>query len=67
MGSNYDMITRTRFEAKEVSRTEFETLKRFGDYEELSDGTLMRMEGTRNFASIVKTRAGSSLAVMAQG
>jgi hypothetical protein len=49
MGSNYDMITRTRFEAKEVSRSEFEALKRFGDYGELSDGTLMRMEGDKEF------------------
>ena len=30
------------FEAKGVSRGEFEALKRFGDYEQLSDGTLMR-------------------------
>jgi hypothetical protein len=49
MGSNYDMITRTRFEAKEVSRSEFEALRRFGDYGELSDGTLMRMEGDKEF------------------
>jgi hypothetical protein len=32
---------------KGVSRGEFEALKRFGDYEELSDGTLMRMEGNK--------------------
>jgi hypothetical protein len=25
------------------------TLKRFGDYEELADGTLMRMEGNKEF------------------
>jgi hypothetical protein len=37
------------FEAQEVSRTEFEALKRFGNYEELSDGTLMRMEGNKEF------------------
>jgi hypothetical protein len=37
------------FEAQEVSRSEFEALKRFGDYEELSDGTLMRMEGNKEF------------------
>ena len=37
------------FEAKGVSRGEFEALKRFGDYEELSDGTLMRMEGDKEF------------------
>ena len=28
---------------------EFEALKRFGDYEELRDGTLMRMEGDKEF------------------
>jgi hypothetical protein len=37
------------FEAKGVSRGEFEALRRFGDYEELSDGTLMRMEGNKEF------------------
>ena len=37
------------FEAKGVSRGEFEALKRFGDYEELTDGTLMRMEGKKEF------------------
>ena len=37
------------FEAKGVSRGEFEALKRFGDYEELTDGTLMRMEGNKEF------------------
>ena len=37
------------FEARGVSRGEFEALKRFGDYEQLSDGTLMRMEGDKEF------------------
>ena len=37
------------FEARAVSRSEFEALKRFGDYEELRDGTLMRMEGEKEF------------------
>ncbi len=32
-----------------ASRSEFEALKRFGDYEELRDGTLMRMEGDKEF------------------
>ena len=39
---NEDGITNEYFEARSVSRGEFEALKRFGDYEELSDGTLMR-------------------------
>ena len=38
-----------RFEAKAVSRGEFQALKRFGDYEELRDGTLMRIEGDKEF------------------
>jgi hypothetical protein len=37
------------FEARAVSRSEFEALKRFGDYEELRDGTLIRMEGSKEF------------------
>jgi hypothetical protein len=37
------------FEATAVSRGEFEALKRFGNYEQLSDGTLMRMEGDKEF------------------
>ena len=32
-----------------ASRGEFEALKRFGDYEELRDCTLMRMEGDKEF------------------
>jgi hypothetical protein len=48
MGNNRD-ITSEYFEAKGVSRGEFEALKRFGDYEELGDGTLMRMEGNKEF------------------
>jgi hypothetical protein len=42
MGSEY-------FEATAVSQGEFEALKRVGDYEELSDGTLMRKEGNKEF------------------
>ena len=37
------------FEAKGVSRGEFEALRRFGDYQKLTDGTLMRMEGKKEF------------------
>jgi hypothetical protein len=32
-----------------VSRSEFAPLKRFGDYTELHDGTLMRTEGEMEF------------------
>ena len=48
MGNEYD-CTGEHFESKAVSRGEFEALKRFGDYEELSDGTLMRIEGDKEF------------------
>ena len=37
------------FEAKGVSRGEFEALKRFGVYKQLVDGTLMRIEGDKEF------------------
>ena len=42
MGSEY-------FEATAVSQGEFEALKRFGDYQELTDGTLMRTEGIKEY------------------
>ena len=32
-----------------VSRSEFEALKRFPEYEELNDGTLMRLESEKEF------------------
>jgi hypothetical protein len=32
-----------------LSRGEFAALKRFGEYEELRDGTLMRIEGVKEF------------------
>ena len=44
-----------RFEAKAVSRGEFEALKRFGDYEKLRDGTLMRIKGEKEFRIYLKT------------
>src|SRR5262245_18578248 len=37
------------FEAKGVSRGEFEALKRFGVYKQLVDGTLMRIEGDKEY------------------
>jgi hypothetical protein len=37
------------FETKGVCRGEFEALKRCGDYQELTDGTLMRMKGNKEF------------------
>ncbi len=37
------------FESIAVSRSQFEALKRFPKYELLNDGTLMRMEGSKEF------------------
>ena len=37
------------FEARVVSGSEFEALKRFGDYEEAPKGILMRIEGDKEF------------------
>jgi hypothetical protein len=48
LGNEYD-YTCKGFELKAVSRSEFEALKRFGDYEKLHDGTLMRIEGDKEF------------------
>ena len=44
-----DRAAAQRLVGLRVSRGEFEALKRFGDYEQLSDGTLMRMEGKKEF------------------
>jgi len=57
MGNEYD-FTRKHFEAKAVSRSEFEALKGFSDYEELSDGTLMRIEGNKEFRIYCEERSG---------
>jgi hypothetical protein len=46
MGNEYDYKC-NGLELKAVSRSEFEALRRFGDYTELHDGTLMRVEGGR--------------------
>jgi hypothetical protein len=44
MGDEYDYRA-NNFEAKAVSRSKFEALRRFEDYTELQDGMLMRVEG----------------------
>ena len=48
MANQYDSIGK-HFEAKAVSHGEFEALKRFPEYETLTDGTLMRIEGSKEF------------------
>jgi hypothetical protein len=48
MANQYDFSGK-HFEAKAVSPGELEALKRFPDYETLTDGTLMRIEGSKEF------------------
>jgi hypothetical protein len=50
-----------------VSRGEFEALKRFGDYEELSDGTLMRMEGNKECRIYCKDAGRLPIRIITQG
>ena len=50
-----------------VSRSEFEALKRFGDYEELSDGTLMRMEGNKEFRIYCEDVEGCPISIVTEG
>ena len=55
------------FEAKGVSRGEFEALKRFGDYKQLVDGTLMRIEGDKEYRIYCEDAEGWPVRVMTQG
>ena len=48
MSREYD-YTGEHFGSKAVSSSECEALKRIRDYEELSDGTLMRIEDHKEF------------------
>ena len=48
MANQYDFSGKY-FEAKAVSQGELEALKRFPEYEMLNDGTLMRIEGSKEF------------------
>jgi len=66
MGNEYDWMGE-HFEAKAVSRGEFEALKRFGDYEELNDGTLMRTEGDKEFRIYCEDVEGCPFHVITQG
>ena len=50
-----------------TSRSELEALKRFPDYEELSDGTLMRIEGNKEFRIYCHDVEGSPLGVLNTG
>jgi hypothetical protein len=52
------------FEAKGVSRGEFEALKRFGVYKQLVDGTLMRIEGDKEYRIYCEDAEGWPVRVM---
>ena len=52
------------FEARAVSRSEFEALKRFGDYEELPNSILMRaLKVIKSFESTAMTSRNGRLAL----
>ena len=50
-----------------VSRSEFEALKRFGDYKELQDGTLMRVEGDKEFRIYCEDVEGCPISIVTEG
>ena len=66
MGNQYDSSGK-HFEAKAVSQGEFEALKRFPEYETLNDGTLMRMEGSKEFRIYPENVEGFPFNVMTPG
>jgi hypothetical protein len=55
------------FELKAVPRSEFEALKRFGDYTELQDGTLMRVEGDKEFRLYCEDVEGCPIGIVTEG
>jgi hypothetical protein len=66
MGNEYDYKC-NGFELKAVPRSEFEALKRFGDYEELQHGTLMRVEGEMEFRIYCEDVEGCPISIVTQG
>ena len=66
MGNEYDYKCKG-FELKAVPRSEFEALKRFGDYEELHDGTLMRVEGDMEFRIYCEDVEGCPIGIVTEG
>jgi hypothetical protein len=66
MGNEYDYKCKG-FELKAVSRSEFEALKRFGDYAELQDGTLMRVEGEMEFRIYCENVEGCPIGIVTEG
>ena len=66
MGNEYDYKCKG-FELKAVPRSEFEALKRFGDYTELQDGTLMRVEGDTEFRIYWEDVEGCPIGIVTEG
>jgi hypothetical protein len=66
MGNEYDYKCKG-FELKAVPRSEFEALRRFEDYTELQDGTLMRVEGDKEFRIYCEDVDGCPLGVVTEG
>jgi hypothetical protein len=50
-----------------VPRSEFEAMKRFEDYTELQDGTLMRLEGDMEFRIYSEDVEGCPIDVVTEG
>ena len=55
------------FESIAVSRSEFEALKRFPEYEELGDGTLTRVEDGKEFRIYCEDLEEFPIRVMTKG
>jgi hypothetical protein len=66
MGNEWDYKCEG-FELKAVPRTEFEALKRFGDYTELHDRTLMRLEGDKEFRIYCEDVEGCPIHIVTEG
>jgi hypothetical protein len=66
VGNEYDYKCKG-FELKAVPRSEFEALKRFGDYTELQDGTLMRVEGDTEFRIYCEDVERCPIGIVTQG
>jgi hypothetical protein len=60
-------ISARAFELKAESKSEFEALKRFGDYTELQDGTLMRVEGEMEFRIDCEDVEGCPIGIVTEG
>jgi hypothetical protein len=66
MGNEYDYKC-MHLVLQPVPTSEFEALKRFGDYTELQDGTLMRVEGDTQFRIYCEDVEGCPIGVVTEG